>query len=108
MVWQHASAYPKQIMFALLALTVAALATLAIPAGFRLVIDRGFATGGNSSDIARWFEYLLIIVAVMATATAFREVVSRHLDELEKMSVSKLLDARYSKFRNFGEWESGS
>lgn len=43
-----------------------------------------------------------------ATATAFREVVSRHLDELEKMSVSKLLDARYSKFRNFGEWESGS
>jgi acetyl-CoA carboxylase carboxyl transferase subunit alpha len=41
-----------------------------------------------------------------ATATAFRDVVSRHLDELEKMSVSKLLDARYDKFRNFGEWES--
>ena len=41
-----------------------------------------------------------------ATATAFRDVVSRHLDELEKMSVSKLLDARYNKFRNFGEWES--
>ena len=43
-----------------------------------------------------------------ATAAAFREVVSRHLDELEKMSISKLLDARYSKFRNFGEWERGS
>ena len=41
-----------------------------------------------------------------ATAVAFRDVVSRHLDELEKMSVSKLLDARYDKFRNFGEWES--
>ena len=41
-----------------------------------------------------------------ATAAAFRDVVSRHLDELEKMSVSKLLDARYEKFRNFGEWES--
>lgn len=41
-----------------------------------------------------------------ATADAFREVVSRHLDELEKMSVPKLLDARYAKFRNFGEWES--
>lgn len=41
-----------------------------------------------------------------ATAAAFRDVVSRHLDELEKMSVSKLLDARYNKFRNFGEWES--
>jgi ATP-binding cassette subfamily B protein len=72
MVWRHASAYPKQILFALLALTVAALATLAIPAGFRLVIDRGFAAGGNPDDIGRWFEYLLMIVAVMAVATAFR------------------------------------
>ncbi len=72
MVWQHTSAYPKQIMFALLALTVAALATLAIPAGFRLVIDRGFAAGGDPDNIARWFEYLLMIVAVMAVATAFR------------------------------------
>ncbi|MFZ9941457.1 MAG: acetyl-CoA carboxylase carboxyl transferase subunit alpha, partial [Luteolibacter sp.] len=43
-----------------------------------------------------------------ATAAAFREVVSRHLDELEKMSVSKLLDARYEKFRNFGEWSEGA
>ena len=72
MVWQHTSAYPRQILFALLALTVAALSTLAIPAGFRLVIDRGFAAGGNPDDIARWFEYLLLIVAVMAVATAFR------------------------------------
>ena len=44
----------------------------------------------------------------VATAAAFREVVSRHLDELEKMSVSKLLDARYEKFRNFGEWSEGA
>lgn len=72
MVWNHTSAYPKQIMFALLALTVAALATLAIPAGFRMVIDRGFAVGGDPDDIARWFEYLLLIVGVMAVATAFR------------------------------------
>jgi acetyl-CoA carboxylase carboxyl transferase subunit alpha len=41
-----------------------------------------------------------------ATAAAFREVVSRHLDELEKISVSKLLDTRYEKFRNFGECQS--
>jgi acetyl-CoA carboxylase carboxyl transferase subunit alpha len=44
----------------------------------------------------------------VATAAAFREVVSRHLDELEKMSVSKLLDARYEKFRHFGEWSNGA
>ncbi len=72
MVWRHATAYPKQIMFALLALTIAALATLAIPAGVRLVIDRGFAAGGDPADIARWFQYLLMIVAVLALATAFR------------------------------------
>jgi ATP-binding cassette subfamily B protein len=72
MVWRHTSAYPKQIMFALIALTVAALATLAIPSGVRLVIDRGFVASGDPGGIARWFQYLLIIVAVMAIATAFR------------------------------------
>ncbi|MEP7349639.1 MAG: ABC transporter transmembrane domain-containing protein [Sphingorhabdus sp.] len=72
MVWRHASAYPKQILFALIALAVAAAATLAIPAGFRMVIDRGFAAGGRAEDIARWFEYLLLIVAIMAVASAFR------------------------------------
>ena len=72
MVWRHTSAYPKQIMFALLALTVAALATLAIPSGVRLVIDRGFVASGDPDGIARWFQYLLMIVAVMAIATAFR------------------------------------
>jgi ATP-binding cassette, subfamily B, bacterial len=72
MVWQHTAAYPKQILFALLALTVAALATLAIPSGVRLVIDRGFVASGDPDGIARWFQYLLMIVAVMAVATAFR------------------------------------
>lgn len=72
MVWRHASAYPKQIFFALVALAIAASATLAIPAGIRLVIDRGFASGGGADDIGRWFQYLLLIVAVMAVATAFR------------------------------------
>jgi ATP-binding cassette, subfamily B, bacterial len=72
MVWQHASVYPRQICYALISLVVAASATLAIPAGIRLVIDRGFASGGDTDDIARWFEYLLLIAAIMAVATAFR------------------------------------
>lgn len=72
MVWRHASAYPQQIIFALLALAVAAASTLAIPAGFRLIIDRGFAAGGNPDSIGKWFQILLVIVAVMAVATAFR------------------------------------
>ncbi|MFN5632492.1 MAG: hypothetical protein ACK473_10850, partial [Sphingomonadales bacterium] len=34
--------YPRQILFALLALVVAASSTLAIPYGLRLIIDKGF------------------------------------------------------------------
>ena len=72
MVWKAALAYPKQIVFALLALTVTASATLAIPAGFKMVIDQGLTAGGSPEDIGRWFEYLLGIVLVLAIATAFR------------------------------------
>ena len=72
MIWQAALAYPKQIVFALLALTITASATLAIPAGFKLVIDEGLAAGGSPEDIGRWFQYLLLIVLVLAIATAFR------------------------------------
>jgi acetyl-CoA carboxylase carboxyl transferase subunit alpha len=40
-----------------------------------------------------------------ASADAFREKVLAHLAELSKLSTQQLLDARYAKFRNFGEWE---
>jgi acetyl-CoA carboxylase carboxyl transferase subunit alpha len=39
-----------------------------------------------------------------ATADAFLEIVSRHLDELAAKPVAQLLEERYAKFRNFGEW----
>ena len=70
MVWLYAKRYPLIITGALISLIVAASATLAIPNGFRLVIDRGFAQSGG--DIGRWFEYLLGVVIVMALATASR------------------------------------
>ena len=72
MVWRAAGAYPGMIGVAAAALVVTALATLAIPAGFRLIIDRGFAGGGDPDDIGRWFQYLLMIVAVLAAGTAVR------------------------------------
>ncbi len=49
---------------------MAAAATLAIPNGFKLIIDRGFTAGGG--DVSRWFQYLLVIVLVLAMATALR------------------------------------
>ena len=70
MVFERAVKYPKQIAFALLALFISAMATLAIPAGFKTIIDKGFMAGNG--DVAPYFQGLLGIVAVLAIATAFR------------------------------------
>src|SRR5690348_4359038 len=72
MVWGFALKYPGHIAIAALALLVAAGATSGVPYAFKLIIDRGFAHGGSTGDIARWFEYLLLLVGVMALATAVR------------------------------------
>ena len=70
MVWDSAIRYPGRVAAAGLAMLVAALATLAVPSSFKLIIDRGFVSGNG--DVGRWFQYLLLIVVVMALATAFR------------------------------------
>jgi ATP-binding cassette subfamily B protein len=73
MVWEFALRYPGHIAIAVLALLVAAGATSGVPYAFKLIIDKGFAHGaGTTHDIARWFEYLLLLVAVLAAATAVR------------------------------------
>jgi ATP-binding cassette subfamily B protein len=69
-MWRFVGRYKGHVAGALLGLAVSAAATLAIPSAFRLIIDRGFAGGGD--DIGRWFQYLLVIVAVMAVAGALR------------------------------------
>ena len=73
MVWGFASCYPGHIAVAAVALLAAAGATSGVPYAFKLIIDKGFAGGaGTTRDIARWFEYLLLLVGVMAIATAVR------------------------------------
>ncbi|HEY1604062.1 MAG TPA: ABC transporter transmembrane domain-containing protein [Allosphingosinicella sp.] len=69
-IWRFIACYRGHVVGAVLALLVAAGATVAIPGAFRLIIDRGFAAHGG--DIGRWFKLLLLIVLVMAVATAFR------------------------------------
>ena len=70
MVWERMARYPGRLAAAGLALLTAAAGTLAIPDGFRRVIDRGFgAQGGN---VETQFNYLFMIVAVLALATALR------------------------------------
>jgi ATP-binding cassette, subfamily B, bacterial len=73
MVAGFTARYPGHIVVAALALLVAAAATSGVPYAFKLIIDKGFAHGaGSSHDIARWFEYLLVLVGVLAIATAVR------------------------------------
>ena len=60
MVWSFAIRYPGHIVIAAVALAIAAAATVAIPWGFKLVIDKGFGSGaGNAQSIAPWFRLLL-------------------------------------------------
>src|SRR5688500_6440577 len=72
MIFAAASRYPGKVALALAALVITAAATLAIPSGFRLIIDRGFAEGADPVEIGRWFRYLFLIVVVLAIGTAAR------------------------------------
>ncbi|HEY1121322.1 MAG TPA: acetyl-CoA carboxylase carboxyltransferase subunit alpha [Haloferula sp.] len=40
-----------------------------------------------------------------ATAAVLRDAILSNLDELAKLNTQQLLDARYAKFRAFGDWE---
>ncbi len=73
MVWSFARHYPGHIAIAALALLISSAATSGIPYAFKLIIDKGFGHGaGTAHNIARWFEYLLVVVAILAVATAVR------------------------------------
>ena len=72
LVWSAARRYPAQIAAAWAALAVTSAATIAIPYSFKRIIDRGFASGGDSGAVATAFYYMLMIVAVLAVATALR------------------------------------
>ncbi len=71
LVWDRVLRYPRQLAIALLALGTTTAATLGIPAGFRRVIDHGFGAQA-SGEVSSAFHYLLMIVAVLAIATAIR------------------------------------
>ena len=73
LVWRFASRYPQRIAAALFFLLLSSAATLAIPYGFKRVIDRGFGSGGATPEaVTQAFHYLLMVVIVLAAATALR------------------------------------
>jgi len=71
-VWGYALRYKGTLAGAGIALLLAAGATLAIPDGFRRLIDQGFAAQGGGAQISNLFNYLLAMVVLLALATAFR------------------------------------
>ncbi|HEY0315966.1 MAG TPA: ABC transporter transmembrane domain-containing protein [Sphingomonas sp.] len=72
LVWARALHYPGPIAAAFAALCVSSAATLGIPYGLKRVIDRGFSAGIDPHGVTTSFHYLLMIVAVLAVATATR------------------------------------
>src|SRR5919112_3639362 len=73
LLWGYASKYPQQIGAAVLFLILSSAATLAIPYGFKRVIDQGFGSdGASAAAVGTAFHYLLMIVVVLAAATALR------------------------------------
>ena len=68
------SPYRARIALAAIALLLAASATLAIPYGFRNLIDLGFTTAGSAqaAQVNLYFVALFAIACVLAVATAAR------------------------------------
>lgn len=73
LVYRAAARYPGRIAAAIFFLGVSSAATLAIPRGFKEVIDRGFAGNSVSNEaVSQAFHYLLMIALVLAVATGMR------------------------------------
>ena len=72
MIWAAALVYPGRVATAGSALLVTALATLAIPAGLRMIVDEGVSRGSDMVAVGHWFEMLLGVVVILAIGTAIR------------------------------------
>ncbi|MFM5952922.1 MAG: ABC transporter transmembrane domain-containing protein [Novosphingobium sp.] len=72
MVLAETLKYPRHLGIALLALLTTSSATIAIPARFKVIVDDAFGHGASADVINHSFRYLLMIVAVLALATAVR------------------------------------
>src|SRR5512137_1246857 len=63
--------YRRQVVYAAVALVIAAAAVLAVGQGLKSVVDRGFGTG-DAAELNRGLVLLLGVVVVMAGATYTR------------------------------------
>lgn len=71
MVWPYLKIYRKRVAMAVVALTAAAGATLAVPMAVRRMIDFGFDPENNTL-IDQYFGMLVVLVGFLAAASAAR------------------------------------
>jgi ATP-binding cassette subfamily B protein len=88
----YVARYRGRIMAAIGALTVAAMATLAVPLAVRRMIDFGFAAE-SAEFIDQYFAMMLVVAAVLATSSALRYYLVITLGE---RVVADLRDAVFS------------
>jgi len=79
-LWPHLARYRGNLIAALVAIFAAAAATLALPVAVRRMIDFGFAAD-HAGLIDRYFQMLLVLVAILALASAARYYLVNMLGE---------------------------
>ncbi len=88
--------YRSKIVFAVISLLFASLASLAIPIAVRRVLDQGFSTG-NAVLINQYFGMMLVIVAILAASSACRFYFVSWLGERVVNDIRDLLFRHLSK-----------
>ncbi len=70
-LWPFLKAYPTKLVYALLALIMATLSTLALPLALRQMIDFGFS-GSDAQAIDRYFGAMMIVAVLLGFSSAMR------------------------------------
>ena len=72
MIWRETLRYPRQVVFALLALVITSAATTYIPYNLKNMVDHAFGAQATVDSIAGVFWRLLGVVLVLGLGTAVR------------------------------------
>ena len=68
MIWRQALNYPRQVLFAFLALLTTSAATAFIPSRLKDIVDKGFGSGTQIQQIDNTFTLMLMVIVVLGLA----------------------------------------
>ena len=72
MIWAQALHYPRQVLFAFLALLTTSSAMAYIPSRIKAIADKGFGPGSNLEEIDNVFTIMMLVIIVLGLGTAVR------------------------------------